>query len=136
MLHCRAVGISPELKPSDWELTVDPNTAYMVRRAKCTAHRRGFVWIAMENEGVKWFEQGPLPQIGRISLAPRSFDFDNYDPRECHQLTFGELRAGPDNAVVAEVRDLLRGNFPLGTIVDDYSGGQIRTYRVGEVPHE
>jgi peroxiredoxin len=131
LLYCKGEGISPTGRPCNWDLTVDTAAAYMVRRAKCVRQDNGIVSAEIENEGLKRFERGPLPEFARFAKSP---DAHKRDPEAVFEVTFVELESQADGDVIANARKLLRREYPSGTQVLDHRGldGTSKIYVVGE----
>ena len=129
LIRCEGTGRSPGDLPSrTWELILDPDTAYMVRYAKCTLPGARRPTFEMANEGTRWFQKGPLPEFARAGIsAPLSGN-----PDDIYEITFGTLEPAADEEILANAQKLLRGEPPMGTTIRDRRGGKRESHTVGE----
>ena len=129
LIHCEAQGRDLNGNPSLWEITVDPEASYLVRRARCMRADNGSVRLEMENEGVKWFEHGALPEFGYYYRQGRRSSSITYE------VTFESYTPEPDPEVMQEAKKL-RGDYPVGTIVKDFRIPTKDSYQVGRAEAE
>jgi len=127
LVRCRGRGKTPGTrKPCHWELTIEPETAYMVREAKCILDETGTTAYVVENEGTKWFEGGPLPESARFRRAS--------DIYEITEIAFRGLASAADTEVLRNAHEALRGTYPTWTHVTDLrKDAAVKYYVVGDV---
>lgn len=121
LYSCSGFGSYPAPNSSlscTWELIVDPQSAYMVREAKAT-RSDGSIIAHFKNEGLAWYEKGPLPTEGTFALAPNR---GYYEGDGLVRVTFLSLLDEVDNGAMVDVLTFLATPFPVGTNVTDERG--------------
>ena len=84
--------------------------------------------------GLQEFDRGCLPKEARLTLLPAS---RAGQPESAWEIEFLSLDDKPDLELIAQARDLLKGEFPRGTQVrDQRQGPQTLTYTAGGGPGE
>jgi hypothetical protein len=117
LLDCKAVGRYPDGTRCIWQLAIEPDATYIVRKAKCVREDNGFVLADMENFGTKWFEKGPVPERARYIFAPKYY---GTSPESAFEITYMAWDDKTDEDLIDRNRRLLRSPYPPGTTVLDY----------------
>lgn len=101
-----------------WELEIDPETAYLVRKAKAS-WPDGRIIAEMENQGALWVEKGPIAQTGRLRAggdrAAMMYQGDGY-----FDVAFTAFNAGADHQMLRQLYENFNGNFPENSHVTDF----------------
>ncbi len=117
LLDCKAVGRYPDGTRCLWQLVIEPDAAYLVRKAKCVREDNGFVLADLENFGTKWLEKGPVPERARYIFAPKYY---GTSPESAFEITYTAWDSKTDEDLIDRNRRLLRSPYPPGTTVLDY----------------
>jgi hypothetical protein len=134
LIRCEAAGHYPgeNRVATTWELVIDPNASYLVRKAIAFFSGGGRFSASFENEGMQNCENGPLPETGRFrqgaaEIRERHFLGDGYA-----EIAYLSSKNSADRQLISDTQSLLRDKYPPGTRVVDLTKEPHRSYVVPE----
>ncbi|MDZ4859334.1 MAG: hypothetical protein SGI88_10145 [Candidatus Hydrogenedentes bacterium] len=118
LLRCEADGSYFDMfrkTEAVWHLEVDPNNAYLVRKADCFIAETQTHILDISDEGTKTFARGPMPELGKFHFVPGE---SHGDPAV--SVVLEDMMDAPDTDLLALAEQHCRAPFPLGTNVSDH----------------